>query len=336
MDNMKPLRFGVLGAAKIARSFIAGVGPSELVDVVAVASRDLAKGQQFASEVGVPRACGSYEALIDDPDVDAIYVPLPNTLHTEWVIKALDAGKHVLCEKPIAISKTDTLAMFEAARRNRRLLAEAYPYRAQEQTLAVRRLLDEGAIGRVQTVFACFGVKFADPSNIRLDPERGGGALLDAGSYATNMVRMVAGEKPSRVNAIARWAETKVDLTVIANLEFPGGLLGQISCSFNTAYHRHALIAGTDGILETTFLNSPPDAGPPEIHVRRGIPATTVRETITLAGGSGFLAEAESFARAVALGPEHWTGCTEQESIDTIATLEAIARSIRSGNWENV
>lgn len=336
MDTLKPLRFGVLGAAKIARSFIAGVGPSPRVEVVAVASRDLAKGKQFADETGVPRAHGSYEALIDDPDVDAVYVPLPNTLHAEWVIKALNAGKHVLCEKPIAISQADTLAMFDAARRNRRFLAEAYPYRAQQQTLAVRRLLDEGAIGRVQTVFACFGVKFADPSNIRLDPERGGGALLDAGSYATNMVRMVAGEKPTRVNALARWAETKVDLTVIASLEFPGGVLGQISCSFNTAYHRHALIAGTDGIIETTFLNSPPDAGPPDIHVRRGIPATTPRETITLPGGSGFLAEAENFARAVALGPEQWTGSTEQESIETIATLEAIARSIRSGNWENV
>ena len=336
METIKPLRFGVLGAAKIARSFIASVAASELVDVVAVASRDLEKGRQFASELGVPRTHGSYEALIDDPAIDAVYVPLPNTLHAEWVIKALDAGKHVLCEKPIAVSKTDTLAMFDAARRNRRFLAEAYPYRAQEQTLAVRRLLDEGAIGRVQTVFACFGVKFSDPSNIRLDPERGGGALLDAGSYATNMVRMIAGEKPSRVNAIARWAETKVDLTVIANLEFPSGVLGQISCSFNTAYHRHALITGTDGILETTFLNSPPEAGPPDIHLRRGIPATTPRETITLAGGSGFLAEAESFARAVALGPGHWTGCTEQESVDTIATLEAIARSIRSGNWESV
>jgi predicted dehydrogenase len=336
MEKIKPLRIGVLGAANIARSFIAGVGPSELVDIVAVASRDLDKGRKFACELNVPRAHGSYEALLDDPDIDAVYVPLPNTLHAEWVINALNAGKHVLCEKPLAVSTADTLAMFDAARRNRRFLAEAYPYRAQQQTLALRRLLDEGAIGRVQTIFACFGVKFSDPANIRLDPERGGGALLDAGSYAMNMVRMVAGEKPSRVNAIARWAQTKVDLTVIANLEFPGGLLGQIACSFNTAYHRHALIAGTDGILETTFLNNPPDAGPPEIHLRRGIPATTLRETITLTGGSGFLAEAESFARAVALGPEHWTGSTEQESIDTIATLEAIARSIRSGNWEQV
>jgi D-xylose 1-dehydrogenase (NADP+, D-xylono-1,5-lactone-forming) len=336
MPTQSALRFGVLGAAKIARSFIAGVAPSELIDVVAVASRDLQKGKAFASELNVPRVHGSYEALLDDPEIDAVYVPLPNTLHAEWVIKALDAGKHVLCEKPIAVSSDDARRMYAAARRNKVFLAEAYPYRAQEQTLALQRLLADGAIGRVQTVHACFGVTFTDPANIRLDPDRGGGALLDAGSYAMNFLRMVAGEKPTRVNAIARWAESGVDLTVIANLEFASGLLGQITCSFSTAYHRHALIAGSNGILETTFLNSPPEAGPPEIHLRRGIPSTTPRETITLSGKSGFLAEADSFARAIAQGPDHWTGCTEQESVDTIAALEAIARSIRSEKWEAV
>jgi Predicted dehydrogenases and related proteins len=173
MDNLKPLRFGVLGAAKIARSFIAGVANSELIDVAAVASRDLEKGKAFASELGVGRVHASYEALLDDSNIEAVYVPLPNTLHAEWVIKALDAGKHVLCEKPIAVSSADALRMFEAARRNRVHLAEAYPYRAQDQTLALQRLLAEGAIGRVQTVHACFGVTFTDPANIRLDPDRG-------------------------------------------------------------------------------------------------------------------------------------------------------------------
>jgi predicted dehydrogenase len=336
MDQLKPLRFGVLGAARIARSFIAGVKHSPLVEVAAVASRDLEKGKAFASELGVGRVHGSYEALLDDSGIDAIYVPLPNTLHAQWVIKALDAGKHVLCEKPIAVSSAETLQMFEAARRNRVYLVEAYPYRAQEQTLELQRLLAAGAIGRVQTVHASFGVTFTDPANIRLDPDRGGGALLDAGSYAMNFIRMVAGEKPLRVNALARWAASGVDLSVIANLEFASGLLGQLTCSFSTAYHRHALIAGTEGILETTFLNSPPEAGPPELHLRRGIPSSTPRETITVAGKSGFLAEAESFALMVAHGPAHWTGCTEQESIDTIASLEAIARSVRSGNWESV
>lgn len=336
MDNLEPLRIGVLGAANIARSFIKGVADSDLIDVVAVASRDLAKGQAFASENGIGRVHGSYEALLDDSNVQAVYVPLPNTLHSEWVVKALDAGKHVLCEKPIAVSSADARRMFDAAKRNGVYLAEAYPYRAQEQTLELQRLLADGAIGRVQTVHACFGVTFKDPANIRLDPDRGGGALLDAGSYAMNFMRMVAGEKPTRVNAIARWAETKVDVTVIANLDFPSGVLGQITCSFSTAYHRHALIAGTEGILETTFLNSPPEAGPPELHLRRGIPSSTPRETITVAGKSGFRAEADSFALAVAKGPQHWTGSTEQESIDTIATLEAIARSVRSGSWEAV
>jgi D-xylose 1-dehydrogenase (NADP+, D-xylono-1,5-lactone-forming) len=336
MDDIKPLRIGVLGAAKIARSFIAGVADSKLIEVVAVASRDLAKGKVFASETGVARAHGSYEALLDDPDIDAVYVPLPNTLHAEWVIKALDAGKHVLCEKPLAITSEDARRMFDAAKRNGVQLAEAYPYRAQPQTLELQRLLASNAIGRVQTVYASFGVTFTDPANIRLDPDRGGGALLDAGSYAMNFVRMVAGEKPTRVNAIGRWADTGVERTVIASLEFESGLLGQISCSFSTAYQRHGLIAGSDGILETTFLNSPPEAGPPVLFLRRGIPSSTPRETITLEGGSGFLFEGESFARMVRQGPEHWTGCTEQESVDTVAALEAIARSVRSGNWEPV
>jgi predicted dehydrogenase len=336
MTHPKPLRFGVLGAAKIARSFVAAVAKSELIDVMAVASRDLEKGTAFAREFDITRVHGSYDALLEDPSVQAVYVPLPNTLHAEWVIKALTAGKHVLCEKPIAVSSADAREMYETARRHGVYLAEAYPYRAQQQTLELQRLLADGAIGRVQTIHACFGVMFNDPANIRLDPDRGGGALLDAGSYAMNFVRMIAGEKPDRVNALARWGNSGVDLSVVANLDFPSGLLGQITCSFNTAYHRHALIAGTDGILETTFLNSPPDAGPPEFHIRRGIPATTPRETITVAGGSGFFAEAESFALAVAEGPARWTGCTEAESVDTIATLEAIARSVRSGHWESV
>ncbi|MCA8093454.1 Gfo/Idh/MocA family oxidoreductase [Burkholderia anthina] len=336
MQNIQALRFGVLGAANIARSFVAGVAGSPWIDVVGVASRDLEKSRQFAKEVRIPNAYGSYEALLDDQSIDAVYVPLPNTLHAEWVIKALDAGKHVLCEKPLAVTAEDARRMFDAARRNERFLAEAYPYRAQEQTLELQRLLADGAIGTVQTVHASFGVTFTDPANIRLDPARGGGVLLDAGSYAMNFVRMVAGEAPVRASAMVRWGETGIDRTVVANLEFPSGVLGQITCSFSTAYHRHALIAGSAGILETTFLNHPPEAGPPEIHLRRGVLSSTRRDTLVLSGGNGFRAEAESFFRAIVEHPDAWTGCSEQESIDTLAALEAVARSIRSGQTETV
>lgn len=336
MTSSTRLRFGILGAAKIARTFAAAVSSSPLIELRAVASRDLEKGDAFAREFGIASVHGSYEALLADPQIDAVYIPLPNTLHAEWAIRALEAGKHVLCEKPIAITAADARAMYDTARKCGVTLAEAYPYRAQEQTLKLRELLRDGAIGGVQTVHASFGVTFDDPSNIRLDPQRGGGALLDAGSYAMSFVRMIAGENPTRVNAVARMGATGVDRTVVANLDFASGLLAQISCSFASAYHRHALIAGSGGIIETTYLNNPPDGGEPVVHLRRGVPISTPRETIVCEGGSGFLKESESFVRLVREGTAQWTGASEAESIGTIAALEAIERSVRSGNWEPV
>jgi xylose dehydrogenase (NAD/NADP) len=325
-----PLRVGILGAANIARSFVSGVAPSTLVAVTAVASRDAAKAERFAAECGIPRAHGSYEALLADPAIDAVYNPLPNTLHAEWSIRAIEAGKHVLCEKPLATTAADARAMFAAAERHNVHLAEAYPYRAQPQTQKLRELLSAGAIGKVQLIRSSFGVAFSDPANIRLQPDVGGGALLDAGSYAVSLVRLVAGERPSRVSAVARWAETGVDRGVVATLEFPNGILAQISCSFATCYHRHALIAGDAGTIETTYLNHPPIGGPPVLTVRRGTTVTAPLEIIEVTGGNGFLAEAESFQQLIAHGPERWTGATPDESIDIALTLEAILQSARS------
>jgi predicted dehydrogenase len=196
--------------------------------------------------------------------------------------------------------------------------------------LKLRELLAAGAIGKVQLIRSSFGVAFSDPANIRLKPDVGGGALLDAGSYAVSLVRLVAGERPSRVNAVARWAETGVDRSVVATLEFPSGILAQISCSFATCYHRRALIAGDAGTIETTYRNHPPIGGPPILTVRRGTVVTAPLEIIEVAGGNGFLAEAESFQQFVAHGPARWTGATRDESIDIALTLEAILQSARS------
>ncbi|POR50382.1 Gfo/Idh/MocA family protein [Bosea psychrotolerans] len=327
----RPLRIGVLGAANIARAFTSGVAPSKTVTVAAVASRDAGKAQRFAQECGIPRSHGSYEALLADPEIDAIYNPLPNSLHAEWSIRAMEAGKHVLCEKPLAMTAVEARAMFAAARRLGRHLVEAYPYRAQPQTLKLRDLLAEGAIGKVQLIRSSFGVAFSDPSNIRLKPEVGGGALLDAGSYAVSLALLAAGERPERVSAMARWSETGVDLSVVASLEFPNGALAQISCSFATAYHRHALIAGDAGTIETSYLNHPPAGGPPILTLRRGTTIAAVPEIIEVAPGNGFLAEAESFQRLVTQGPAYWTGATPAESIDIALTLDAIGQSARSG-----
>ena len=326
-----PLRIGILSTANIARSFIKGVQPSSRVTVAGVASRDGAKAERFAAEVGVPRSYNSYEALLADPEIDAIYNPLPNSLHAEWSIRAVEAGKHVLCEKPLAATAAEARAMFEAAKRNRVHLVEAYPYRAQPQTLKLRELLDAGAIGRVQLMQASFGFTLSDAANIRFNPSLAGGASLDVGSYTVSLACMVAKARPLRVNASAQWTDSGVDLTLAATLEFPDGLLAQVSCSFATALHRQALIVGTEGILQTTFYNHPSPIAAPVLHLRRGKGPDASPEIVAVPTTNGFLGEAESFERLVREGPEQWTGVTPEESVNIMLTLEALLRSAREG-----
>jgi predicted dehydrogenase len=326
------LQIGVLGAASIARQFIAGVRPSTKVAVTAVASRDVERARRFARETGIARVHSTYEALLADPAIDAIYNPLPNSLHAEWSIRAAEAGKHVLCEKPLATSAREARAMFEAARRNGVQLAEAYPYRAQPQTLKMRELLAAGAIGRLQFVQAAFGFPLADPSNIRMNPALAGGALMDAGCYPVSLVRTIAGERPLRVQAMAGWAESGVDRTLVASMEFASGLLAQISCSFATARHRHAFIAGDAGSIVTTYFNETSAALPPVIEVKRGSGWDAERESVTCAASNGFLAEADAFHDLVVHGRESWIGASIEESIDIAMTLEALAASAHDGD----
>jgi predicted dehydrogenase len=329
--NSRPLRIGILGAAKIARAFCDGVRPSRKVTVAAVASRDVAKGNAFASETGIPRVHATYEALLADPAIDAIYNPLPNTLHAHWSIRAVEAGKHVLCEKPLAATAADARAMFGAARQNGVYLVEAYPYRAQPQTLKLQELLKSKAIGRLQEVQASFGFPLADTANIRMDPALAGGALMDAGCYPVSLVRTIAGERPVRVHAMANWAASGVDLTLVASMAFPNGLLAQISCSFATLRHRRAFIAGDAGSIDTTYFNDTSATFPPRLEVRRGSGWDAQQETVETAATNGFLAEAESFRDLIATGWDAWTGVSPDESIDIAMMLEAIAASARNG-----
>ncbi len=326
-----PLRIGILGAAEIARAFIKAVASSTHVAVAAVASRSADKAEAFARDCSVPRFHGSYEALLADPAIDAIYNPLPNSLHAEWSIRAVEAGKHVLCEKPLAASEAEAKAMFAAARQHNVNLVEAYPYLAQPMTQEVRKLLATGAIGRPRLIRASFGVPFSDPSNIRLKPDLAGGALMDAGSYAVSFVRIMAGERPRRVHAMATYEATGTDRTIAGTLEFASGLIAQVSASFATGYQRHGQVCGEAGSIETMYLNHPPIGGPATIQIRRGAAAISPIETIPMPEGNGFLAEADSFARMVRGGAAHWTGATAQESIDIAATLAALLESARSG-----
>jgi D-xylose 1-dehydrogenase (NADP+, D-xylono-1,5-lactone-forming) len=327
-----PLQIGIFGAAKIARLFVEAVRASAKVQVRAVASRDAERAQTFARDCGVPQVHATYDSLLADSAIHAIYIPLPNNLHAKWSIRAVEAGKHVLCEKPLATSAGDAVAMFAAARRHNVYLVEGYPYRAQPQTLKLRELLARGEVGRIQIIQASFGFPLGDTANIRLDPDLGGGALMDAGSYPASLVRFIAGERPARVQAIARWGESGVDRTLVGSIEFSNGVLAQIACSFATARHRHAIIIGESGSITTSYFNDTSAAFPPILDVRRGSGWDAQQETIQTSAINGFLAEAEAFYDLVAYGWERWTGSTPEESVDTMLMLEALAASARHGN----
>ena len=339
-----PVRFGILGAANIARQFTRGVAGSALAVVDVVASRGAAKAAAFAAEMAIPRSLASYDALLADPEIEAIYIPLPNDMHCDWAIRCVEAGKHVLCEKPLAMGAEEARRMYDAARAAGVHLVEAYPYMSQPQTLRVRELLAEGVVGPIQLITSAFGfalvapdgTPLGNPENIRLLPERGGGGLMDAGTYSMSMARIIAGERPTRAFATARNTKTGVDQTVVAMLEFPSGAIAQVTSTMSAAMHRHAIIVGTQGVIETSYSNHAPADGALSLRVKRGAAGTVPFETETVAGGDGFRLEAESFARMVRHGAAEWNGCSEAESIDTALALTAIARSAREGGWISV
>ena len=336
-----PLRIGILGCANIAKQFVRDVQPSAAVRIVAAASRTAQTAREFAAAQGIPRHHASYEALLADADVGAVYIPLPNTLHAAWAIKAAQSGKHVLCEKPLAMGLTEAQAMFDAARANRVMLLEAYPYWFQPQTGAMLALLRGGAIGSVRQVHASFGFTLSNPQgNIRLNPELGGGALWDAGSYPMSLIRLAMGSAPQSVLADPRWHETGVDIAMMATLRYADGRRAHLSCAMDTANHRRATIVGTQGTIETEYLNhtsrragaDPHGYLPSQLRVRRGTGNTVPFEDIASGVGSGFRFAAEAFADVVARRDVAAIERATQASLDIAATLEAIASSARLGH----
>jgi len=336
-----PLRLGILGCANIARQFARDVAPSQAVRVVAVASRTADTAKAFAAANGIGRHHGSYEALLADAGIDAVYVPLPNSLHGEWAIKAAASGKHVLCEKPLALDIGEAEAMFDAAQGHGVMLLEAYPYYFQPQTGDMLALLHGGAIGSVRSVQASFGFTVSNPQdNIRMKPELGGGALLDAGSYALSLIRLAMGLAPQRVQADATWSASGVDISLMATLHYADGRRAQLSCAMDTANHRRAIIMGSQGTIETEYLNhTSAQAGghphgylPSQLRVRRGTANSIPFEAIHSGTGSGFRFAAEAFAEVVVGRDVAAIARAAEASLDNAATLEAMARSARLGH----
>ena len=247
--SKKTLNWGILGAAKIARSLAMALRDSKLAQSYAVASRTFPKAEAFAREFGFQKSYERYQTLLNDPKVDAIYNPLPNHLHCAWTIRALEAGKHVLCEKPLAKNADECRRMIEVARGNNRLLMEAFMYRVHPQTLKIQELLRERRIGEVRVIRAGFGFTLdEDSGNVRLETRMGGGCLMDVGCYCVNAIRTFFGEEPSIVLGHAeRGRRTKVDMNFAGTLIFSEGKLGIFNSSFQTVLDRGLEIIGTRG-----------------------------------------------------------------------------------------
>lgn len=333
------LRIGVMGCGNIARQFVAALATNPHVTVSAAASRDAAKAAAFAHTFAVARHYGSYEALLADPLLDIIYVPLPNNMHVEWVVKAANSGKHVLSEKPLALTLAEANAMFAAARANKVMLLEAYPYWFQPQTRDMLALIHSGAIGEVRNVQASFGFNLqGGDGNIRMMPEMGGGALLDAGSYAMSLIRLAMGDAPERVIAHSTLAPSGVDIATSATLVYSGGRSAQLFCAMNVGYHRVATILGSNGVIETEFLNHTSEDPnhslkylPSLMRVRKGSAGTMPLEEVKSATGSGFAFCAEAFAKVIHAQDFAAIDRAGQASCDIAATLEAIGQSAKLG-----
>jgi len=246
--GVEPLRLGLLSTARINRPMVGAARASARVEIVAVASRDSDRAQAYAREHGVPHAVAGYDALLAADDVDAVYVSLPNALHAKWSIRALEAGKHVLCEKPLTRDPREAEAAAAAAEAAGRVLMEAFMYRHHPQTARVVELVRGGAIGRVRAAYADFTFPLADAADIRLSAELGGGSLMDVGCYSVSGARLLFGE-PERVLGEAVLGDSGVDVAFHGTLRFAGDVVAQFVSSFRLPVHQRLEVFGEDGSL---------------------------------------------------------------------------------------
>jgi xylose dehydrogenase (NAD/NADP) len=323
----KKLKWGILGAAKIARSLAPAIRESQFAVPYAVASRTAEKAQAFAREYGFQKSYASYEALLQDPEVEAIYIPLPNGLHFEWTLKALKAGKHVLCEKPLADDVTQCRKMIAAARKSGRQLMEAFMYRFHPQTTKVKEFLTAGAIGEVRIIRAAFGFPLnQEAPNVRLAADLAGGCLMDVGCYCVNAIRHFFGEEPTAVLGHAARAKAGgVDLTFAGTLIFSDQRAGVFNSSFKTVLDWGVEIVGTQGRI---LVPSPwkPNAQLALFTVEtKGEPQTVEVKN----GGGLYHLEVDHFSRCVL--EDRPVALPPDDGLRNMAVINALYQSARTG-----
>jgi D-xylose 1-dehydrogenase (NADP+, D-xylono-1,5-lactone-forming) len=286
-----PVKWGIMSTARINRLFIAGARQAADVELLAVASRDRDAAERYAAEHGFERAHAGYDALLADRDVEAVYIPLPNSLHVEWTIRALEAGKHVLCEKPLSRHPADVERAFDVAEREGRLLMEAFMYRHNPQTRKLTELASEGAIGRLRVIRGAFSFFASDPANVRLSTALDGGALMDVGCYCVSGARLLAGE-PERVSAEQALGGDGVDVTFAGTMRFRDDVIAHFDAGLALADRDELEVIGEQGSL---FLDDPWHCREPVIELRRddGV------ERIELEPIDSYRLEAENMSAAI-------------------------------------
>src|SRR5215831_3061551 len=329
------VKWGVLGAANIAvKKVIPAMQQSDLSEITGLASRDPLKAKRVAEELGIPKAYSSYDDLLADPEIEAVYIPLPNHLHVPWSIKAAAAGKHVLCEKPIALTATEAKQLLEARDRTGVKIEEAFMVRNHPQWLKVSEVIAAGRIGEVRSVWGHFSYNNPDPQNIRNMAEIGGGGLMDIGCYMIFFARLIFGDEPRRVvGLIDEDAATRTDVLTSALLDFSAGQ-ALFTCGTRMTPFQRLQIVGTRGKIEVKIpVNAPPDRAC-RIMIDDGSDLFGAgAEVLEFEICDQYTIQGDLFSRSIREGRD--PSMTLEDSIGNMAVVDAIFRSARTGQWEN-
>ena len=329
------LKWGILGAAKIAvQKVIPAMAVSDLLQVEAIASRNEAKAKDAAGKLGIPKSYGSYDELIRDPEIDIIYNPLPNHLHVEYTIKCMEAGKHVLCEKPVALNTDDVLKMIAVRDKYGVKAGEAFMVKTHPQWIKTRELVQNGALGGIQLIQGCFSYSNADPANIRNVADYGGGAIWDIGCYPVFTSRFVLGEEPLRVIAHLEYdAEFRVDKLASVIMQYPSAQL-IFSVGTQMVPHQRMRFFGKNKELEIKIPFNAPNDRPCKLHIYSGDIHQEDVENISFDTCDQYRIMTEAFSKAVRDNSEEPVSL--ENSLANTRVLEAIFQSAKEGRWVEV
>ena len=328
------VRWGVLSTAQFAlKKSIPGMQKGELCQIRAIASRDLRKAEEAALALGIPKAYGSYEELLSDPEIEAIYNPLPNHMHVPWSIKAAEAGKHVLCEKPLSMNVAEAKELLRVQQKTGVKIGEAFMVRTHPQWLRARELVQSGRIGPLRSITGFFSYFNRDPNNIRNIPETGGGALMDIGCYPITTSRFIFGEEPSRViGLVERDPEMKTDRLASVILEFPSGH-AIFTCSTQLVHYQRMHFLGTKGRIEIEIPFNAPNDRPCRIFIDDGgdiFGKNITEETLPIC--DQYTIQGDIFSHAIREDIEVPVPLTD--ALKNMAVIDAVFRSAESGRWE--